>query len=118
MAVRLDYDYQREPDVLIVTVEGYDNEERETWYGPEEVLLAVEVVSPESRKRDRVEKPVEYAEAGIPHFWRVERDGLGGVFHVFELEETTHTYVPTGIHHERLRLTVPFAIDIPIGRIP
>lgn len=42
--------------------------------GPEHVGLVVEVVSPSSRKTDRFAKPGEYAEAGIPLFWRVETD--------------------------------------------
>ena len=42
--------------------------------GAEHVGLVVEVVSPSSRKTDRFAKPGEYAEAGIPLFWRVETD--------------------------------------------
>lgn len=37
-----------------------------------EVVLVVEIVSPSTRAADRHTKPVEYAAAGIPHFWRVE----------------------------------------------
>lgn len=32
------------------------------------------MVSPSSRKTDRFAEPGEYAEAGIPLFWRVETD--------------------------------------------
>ena len=42
--------------------------------GPEHVGLVVEVVSRSSRKTDRFAKPGEYAEAGIPLFWRVESE--------------------------------------------
>jgi hypothetical protein len=35
--------------------------------------LVVEVVSRESERRDRQIKPEEYAAAGIPEFWLVER---------------------------------------------
>ena len=42
--------------------------------GPEALGLVVEVVSPSSRKTDRFAKPGEYAEAGIPLFWRVETE--------------------------------------------
>ena len=41
---------------------------------PEHFGLVIEVVSPSSRKTDRFAKPGEYAEAGIPLFWRVETD--------------------------------------------
>lgn len=42
--------------------------------GPEHVGLVVEIVSASSRKTDRFAKPGEYAEAGIPLFWRVETE--------------------------------------------
>lgn len=37
-------------------------------------ILAVEVVSPGSRRTDRVTKSSEYADAGIPHYWIVHED--------------------------------------------
>lgn len=37
-----------------------------------DVLLAVEVISPGSRKKDTLVKPIEYAEAGIPHYWVID----------------------------------------------
>ncbi|MFD0741217.1 Uma2 family endonuclease [Phytohabitans flavus] len=37
-----------------------------------EFELVVEVVSPDSRAADRVNKPAVYADAGIPEYWRVE----------------------------------------------
>jgi len=40
----------------------------------EDILLAVEIVSPGSRKQDRILKLAEYAEAGIPSYWVVELD--------------------------------------------
>jgi Uma2 family endonuclease len=44
------------------------------WLAPETVALAVEIVSKGSERMDRWLKPVEYAEAGIALFWRVEPD--------------------------------------------
>jgi Uma2 family endonuclease len=37
-----------------------------------DVLIAVEIISPGSRRTDTVTKPVEYAEAGIPHYWVID----------------------------------------------
>ncbi|MFC7484146.1 Uma2 family endonuclease [Luedemannella flava] len=48
---------------------------RTVWLDPDDVLLVVEVVSAGSEDLDRIIKPREYAEAGVPWFWRVERDG-------------------------------------------
>ena len=61
------------PDVLVVTAAAADDQDR-TYYVPDEVRLVVEVVSPESEDRDRLTKPLRYAQAGIPHFWRVEEN--------------------------------------------
>ena len=43
-------------------------------YEPRHLVLVVEVVSPSSRTTDRLVKPVHYAEAGIPAYWRIETD--------------------------------------------
>ena len=40
----------------------------------EHYALVVEVVSPSSRKTDRFFKPIEYAAAGVPAYWRVETE--------------------------------------------
>ena len=37
-----------------------------------EVVLAVEIVSPGSERTDHTVKPLEYADAGIPHYWVVD----------------------------------------------
>lgn len=42
------------------------------------------VVSPGSRRTDRVVKPAEYAAAGIAHYWRVETEPLELVAHSLE----------------------------------
>jgi len=109
MTVRIDARTRPEPDVLAVTV-PFDPDR--TRYLPEEVALVVEVVSDESEDRDRGIKPFKYAQAGIRHYWRVEDEKGLPVVHVYELDETTRAYVATGIHRERLRVSVPFAIDI------
>ncbi|WP_030609841.1 Uma2 family endonuclease [Streptomyces sclerotialus] len=84
-----------------------------------DVLLAVEVVSPESEARDRDTKPHKYAGAGIPYFWRVEMAGVDDrpTVHVFELGKEDRTYHSVAIHHDRLKLTTPFDIDIDLTEI-
>ncbi|WP_030689170.1 Uma2 family endonuclease [Streptomyces sp. NRRL B-1347] len=109
MTIRIDKKTRPEPDVLVSTV-PYD--EDRTRYLPEEVVLAVEVVSPESADRDIKLKPGRYAEARIRHFWRIEKETDHVAVHVFELEETTKTYVATGIYRDRLAVSVPFPVNI------
>lgn len=90
--VRLADQHRRNPDVLVVRAEHYQR--RASRVLPEFVVLAVEVVSPGSETDDRREKPAEYAEAGIEHYWRVEIDSAI-VIHTFRLGDTG--YVETGV---------------------
>ncbi|PWK70332.1 putative restriction endonuclease [Streptomyces sp. CG 926] len=112
MTIRLDRKSRPEPDILAASV-PYDPDR--TRYLPDEVVLVIEVVSEESADRDRSIKPFKYAQAEIPHFWRVEDEEGEPVVHVYELDTVTRTYVPTGIHRERLKVAVPFPADIDLG---
>jgi Uma2 family endonuclease len=61
------------------------------WLAPEAVALAVEIVSKGSERMDRWLKPVEYADAGIARFWRVEPDDT-----VVQFRLDGHRYVEYG----------------------
>jgi Uma2 family endonuclease len=58
------------PDVVVAT--SALDETDPAFVLPEQVRLAVEVVSPNSRSMDRLVKPAVYAKAGIPTYWLVE----------------------------------------------
>ncbi|MGW6691780.1 Uma2 family endonuclease [Streptomyces sp. NPDC054961] len=105
-----------EPDVIVIN-EDVINEGKQTRFPAESVLLAIEVVSPESIDRDREAKPIKYARAGIPHFWRVENKDGRAVVYVFEREPATGVYTSTGIFHDRLKVSVPFPIDLDLTQI-
>ena len=62
------------------------------WLGPASFGLVVEVTSPSTRKTDLFAKPGEYAEAGIPLFWRVDLEPSLRL-HAFALEGTSYTEV-------------------------
>ena len=109
MTIRLDKHNRPEPDIL-ATVAPIDL--TRTWYAPADVLLVVEVVSPESEHRDRTVKQHKYAEAGIAHFWLVEEEDGAPVVHVYELDEPTRAYAPAGIFRDRLERPVPFPVSI------
>lgn len=115
MTVRIGERQRPEPDIVVyrkdpdAPVQG-----RRTSFRPEEVALVVEVVSEESQERDRTTKPLKYAEAGIPHFWRIEEEKGHPVVHVYELDVTTGVYVATGIVRDQLKLAVPFTLDIDV----
>lgn len=60
----------RAPDVTVVADEAYAaNPPR---FVAAQVRLAVEVLSPGTRRQDRVTKMSEYAEAGITQYWIVD----------------------------------------------
>ncbi|WP_327295485.1 MULTISPECIES: Uma2 family endonuclease [unclassified Streptomyces] len=114
MTIRLDARNRPEPDLLLTSA-PYDPDR--TWYAPADVLLVVEVVSPESAHRDRTVKLRKYAEAGIRHYWRVEDESSVPVAHVYELDGPTGTYAPAGIVRGVLRRTVPVTVEIDLDRI-
>ena len=118
MAIKLDAKNRPEPDVLVFPLEA-NTGSKQTWYNAEDVLLAVEVVSADSRERDREVKPRKYAAAGVPNFWRVEEDDSKGfpVVYVYELDPATKSYGLTGIFHERLKVSAPFDIEIDLTAI-
>ncbi|MFF7257285.1 Uma2 family endonuclease [Streptomyces microflavus] len=116
MTVVLDRRNGSEPDVSVVRAEAATGPDVNR-YQAADVLLAVEVVSPDSEARDREAKPHKYATAGIPHFWLVEMTGTDQhpVVRVYELDPVTKAYALTGIHHDRLKTGVPFPVDIDIS---
>jgi Uma2 family endonuclease len=99
-----------EPDVLLLRrpVAGTNH-----FLLPSQVAIAVEVVSAGTKRRDRLEKPVEYAAARIPHFWRIEQHPL----HVFAYDLVDDHYELVADSDDKLVLTAPFAIELPIREI-
>ncbi|GAA1644996.1 Uma2 family endonuclease [Nonomuraea maheshkhaliensis] len=111
MTVKLGARQRPEPDIIVVGPDAPHGPDV-ACYDAADVVLAVEAVSKESEVRDRQRKPVLYAEAGIPRFWLVEEINGRPAVYVYELDPTTRSYVATGVHHDRLKLAVPFDLDI------
>ncbi|MEV7908428.1 Uma2 family endonuclease [Streptomyces anulatus] len=116
MTVTLGKRQRPEPDIMVIHAEAVKGP-RQTTYQPADVVLAVEVVSTESEIRDRQRKPELYAEAGIPHFWRVESTEDRPTVYVYELDPATRRYALMGIHHDRLKVALPFEIDIDLAEV-
>ncbi|GAA2578923.1 Uma2 family endonuclease [Actinomadura fulvescens] len=117
MAVRLAKRQVPEPDVLVVTAEAFERDDPSTYYLPDDLVLVIEAVSPDSEERDRDNKPRKYAAAGIRHFWRVETDEGRTVVYAYERDPATGCYGLTGIHHDRLKVSVPFDIEIDLNAV-
>lgn len=92
--VRLSDLHRRNPDVLVVRAEGFDR--LIPFLRPDQVVLVVEVISPGSESADPLVKAIEYARAGIPHYWRVETRDLHSVdVHTYRLVDESG-FTPTG----------------------
>ncbi|MGW2639429.1 Uma2 family endonuclease [Streptomyces sp. NPDC001348] len=118
MTVVIDRRNGPEPDVSVVRREAVKGPDQ-TYFHVADVLLAVEVVSPDSEARDRDTKPHKYAAAGIPHYWLVDMAGQDNhaVVQVYERGEATGTYALTGIYHDHVKVSVPYDIDIDLTAI-
>lgn len=97
----------RVPDLAVVRADAPVRGAGPYPVGPEYVGLVVEIVSASSRKTDRFAKPGEYAEAGIPLFWRVETEP-DIVLHAFRLAPGGYVETPVvgGVA----------AVEVPWGR--
>ncbi|WP_307870961.1 Uma2 family endonuclease [Micromonospora sp. C51] len=99
-----------EPDVVLlrrpVVAESH-------YFDAEQVVLAVEVVSPGTRRRDRLEKPADYADAGIPHYWRIEQNPV----HVYAYDLVDGRYELVADSAEELIVTKPFDVRLPVRDI-
>ncbi|MFG3293311.1 Uma2 family endonuclease [Streptomyces sp. NPDC048179] len=116
MTVLLDRRNGPESDLSVVRAEAVTGLEQ-TRFEAADVVLAVEVVSPDSEARDRDTKPHKYAAAGIPHFWLVEMTGRGKhpVVRTYELDPVTQAYTLAGTYREQLKVGDPFDIDVDIS---
>jgi Uma2 family endonuclease len=114
--IDIDRQNRPEPDVVVVRGDAVENADQ-TRFPAESVVLAIEVVSEDSVSRDRETKPLKYARAKIPHYWRVENEDGRAAVHTFELEPTTGTYTSVGIFRERMKADVPFPVDLDLTQI-
>jgi len=68
--------FVRRPDLVVVTCAAIERTRRERGLlRASDVVLALEIISPSSRRMDTVVKHGEYADASIPHYWVVDLDG-------------------------------------------
>ncbi|MFK0238851.1 Uma2 family endonuclease [Streptomyces vinaceus] len=81
----------------------------------EAVQLIVELVSPGNKTMDRKFKPMLYAEAGIPHYWRLEFDPAPRLI-VSELADGRYTEKTIALPGTTTRVQAPFVFEIdPVG---
>ncbi|MEU0541772.1 Uma2 family endonuclease [Nocardia sp. NPDC005978] len=103
-----------EPDVLVVSRSAVRSDS--LVFAPADVHLAIEVVSARTKTKDRKLRPLQYAEAGVKCFWRVENENDAMVVYTFELLPEGG-YAPTGVHRVRVKVDRPFPIDIELPAV-
>lgn len=117
VGVALSANTSRQPDVLLHRAGVALSH---TYLMPDDLALAVEIVSPGTRRTDRFAKPGEYAAAGIGHYWRIEQDPV----HLYAYRLGGRPG-PTGERQYELvtdspdviELAEPFPIKLPIAEI-
>ncbi|MFE7872240.1 Uma2 family endonuclease [Micromonospora humida] len=117
VGVGLSPNTSRQPDVLLYRAEVPADRFR---LRPSDVVLAVEIVSPGTRRVDRFAKPGEYAAAGIPFYWRVEQDPVH--LYAYRIGDRVgpggeRQYELVADSAELIELTEPFDIKLPIAEI-
>jgi Uma2 family endonuclease len=112
MTVRLDNHNRPEADIVVAACPFVPDR---TWFAPADVMLVIEVVSPETAHRDRIIKPRKYADAGIPHYWLVEQGNHLPVVRVYELDPAA--YILHGVENEALERPVPFPLTVDLAAL-
>ncbi|WP_369182216.1 Uma2 family endonuclease [Streptomyces sp. Y1] len=104
----------RRPDVGVYRADTIDKSPTR----PEDVLLLVEVVSPGSETTDRVVKLAQYAQAGIPFYWRIEQAvGRVPVVHTYVLDEASRAYRAGELFAGRVAAVVPYPVEVDLGSV-
>lgn len=96
----------RRPHVVLLDASLADDEVLR----PQHCTLVVEVMSPGSVTTDRLDKPAEYANHGIPHFWRVEDED--DELKVLRYRLEGGTYVLAGVDGGKLAVTEPVELTL------
>jgi Uma2 family endonuclease len=102
----------RAPDLVVVRADGPEKRVL-----ADEVVLAVEIISPGSRNVDIHLKAFEYAEAGIPHYWVVDLDPPAPTITSFALGAPGDGYVESQTASGELVVTEPFEMQIDVDAL-
>ena len=102
----------REPDILFVAKEHADRI-GEKVYGPPDLVM--EVTSLSTRRTDRVDKFVEYAQAGVREYWIVDPDSR--TVEVFVLREGAYELLGKWGMGERARSELLEGFEVAVEEV-
>jgi Uma2 family endonuclease len=95
------------PDVLVARTEDI---------GPKNLtrplVLAVEVLSPSTRRKDRLLKLSTYQDAGVENYWIVDPDPVRPSIVAYHLESGSYAVRAEGIDNDVVTLTAPFSLEV------
>lgn len=99
----------REPDILLILDASDPRRQNAFWLGAD---LVMEIVSPDTSERDTVEKPRDYAAAGIPEYWII--NPLNETVTVLHLQDDAYITQDLAIRGETAHSTIlqGFAVDV------
>ncbi|MGQ0716106.1 MAG: Uma2 family endonuclease [Pseudonocardiales bacterium] len=101
------------PDLAVVSTPGLDL----TVCEAADVVLIVEISSPSNAVADRAVKPQLYAQAGIPHYFRVELRPTGPCAVVCQRERDHYVEVARVEPGRLLELTEPVAVTLDLAAL-
>ncbi len=111
----------REPDILFIRKEHEARFRNLYVDGPAD--LVIEVISPDYRSKDKVEKFREYQQAGIPEYWTIDPIRAQAEFQVLGADNVYHPAPvdPDGFFHSRVldgfRLQVDWLWQTPLPHL-
>jgi Uma2 family endonuclease len=89
----------REPDIFFVRQERLGNVRKAHYAGPGDLVM--EIVSPESRGRDRGDKFYEYEKGGVREYWLIDPERQTTEFYILGDDGLFRTVGPdaAGVYH-------------------
>ncbi len=102
----------RSPDIAVILPDNFGIIRENQLAGPAD--LVIEIVSPQSHRRDRVEKFAEYEQGGVPEYWILDPIRRETLFYVCN---TAGVYEPVepdedGVYRSHVLPKLQFAPDI------
>lgn len=116
LAPRSEPGFSRRPDLIVVTRDTVRRVDSEGGLiRASEVLVVVEIVSPSSRRIDKINKRGEYEDAGIPWYWIVDISDPISLVACFNTKEFGYQ------DHQRVKGTFtsdePFPVMLDLDRL-
>ncbi|MGV9292873.1 Uma2 family endonuclease [Amycolatopsis sp. NPDC003676] len=107
--------FSRCPDLLVTTADVIARTPEEDILRAEDLVLVVEVATPDSKRTDYVTKHREYSDAGIPFYWILDLDDPISLVACHQAGDLGYQDAPavTG----KFRTTEPFPAEIDLAAL-